>query len=51
MKGRSVRTQERTNVREEIRHGLGRIARISVGTDKEKSNFVSRDIVNVIGDP
>ena len=49
IKGGSVRTQERTNVREEISHGLGRIASISVGRDREKTNFVSRDIVDVIG--
>ena len=49
MKGGSVRTQERTNVREEISHGLGRIASISVGKDREKTSVVSRDIVDVIG--
>ena len=49
MKGGSVRSQERTNVREEISHGLGRIASISVGRDREKTNFVSRDFVDVTG--
>jgi len=49
IKGGSVRTQERTNVCEEISHGLGRIAYVSVERDREKTNFVSRDIVDVIG--
>ena len=49
IKGGSVRTQERTNVREEISHGLGRIVSISVGRDRETTNFVSRDIVDNIG--
>ena len=49
IKGGSVGTQERTNVREEISHGLGRIASISVGREREKSNFVAQDIVDVIG--
>lgn len=49
MKGGSVRSQERTNVREEISHGLGSIASISVGRDREKTNFVSRDFVDVTG--
>ena len=49
IKGGSVRTQETTNVREEISHGLGRITSISVGREREKSNFVAQDIVHVIG--
>lgn len=49
MKGGNVGTQKRTNVQEEISHSLGRISSISVGRDRERSNFVSRDIPNVIG--
>ena len=52
MKGGSAGTQERTKVHEEITvsHDLGHITNISVGRDRERSSFISRDILDVIGD-
>ena len=44
IKGGSVRTQERTNVCEEISHGLGRIASISVGMEGESQILLHRTL-------